>query len=70
VLSYWLGRERSYLWVIGRGGASAFALPGQARIAELVNRYSAEVEHGRDPLERDNPAGRELFKMLIAPRAP
>ena len=67
VLSYWVGPSRSYLWLYGPGGLSQFILPGEARIAELVKQYSAAIERGHDPLERDNPAGRLLFEALVGP---
>ena len=67
LLSYWLAPQRSYLWLIGPDGLRQFTLPGEARIAGLVSQYSAAIERGHDPLERDNPAGRLLYKILIAP---
>jgi len=69
LLSYWLTAARSYLWVIGPKGVSQHILPGEARIAELVNRYTTAIERGHDPLERDNPAGFELYQELVAPAA-
>jgi len=66
-MSYWLGPARSYLWLIGSGGISQFILPGAAQISDLVSQDSAVIERGNDPLERDNPAGRLLYKTLVAP---
>ncbi len=67
VLSYWLAPARSYLWLIGPKGVAHFVLPGEARISSLVERYTADVEAGHDPLARGNPAGRELYDILISP---
>jgi CHAT domain-containing protein len=46
---------------------SQFILPGEARIADLVKQYSAAIERGHDPLDRDNVSGRQLFETLIGP---
>ena len=67
LLSYWLAPTRSYLWLIGPKGVSQFTLPGEARIADLVTQYSAAIERGHDPLDRDNVSGRQLFETLIGP---
>ena len=67
LLSYWLAPARSYLWLTGPKGVSQFILPGEAVIADLVNRYTAAIERGHDPIARDNPAGRQLFDVLVAP---
>ena len=67
MLSYWLGPIRSYLWLTGPRGVSRFILPGEARIADLVKQYSADVERGHDPLDRDSLSGRQLFEILIGP---
>jgi len=68
-LSYWLAPKHSYLWLIGPKGTAQFSLPGANRIAGLVAQYAADVEAGRDPLARDNPAGHALYDILIAPAA-
>jgi CHAT domain-containing protein/Tfp pilus assembly protein PilF len=65
LLSYWLAPERSYLWVVSPGGIRTFVLPGEDKIRELVDRYSKAILDSRDTIE--NPAGRQLFDMLIAP---
>ena len=67
LLSYWLTPVHSYLWLIGPGGISQFVLPGEARIAALVDQYNAAILRGHDPLARDNPAGRILYDELLAP---
>ena len=67
LLSYWLAPVHSFLWLIGPGGVSEFVLSGEARIADLVNQYNADILRGHDPLARDNPAGRTLYRELLAP---
>jgi CHAT domain-containing protein len=67
LLSYWLAPVHSYLWLIGPRGVSQFVLSGNSRIAALVNQYNADILRGHDPLARDNPAGRALYRELLAP---
>ncbi len=67
LLSYWLGPGRSYMWLAGPNGISHYVLPGEERIAELVNQYRAAVERGHDPIKLDNPAGRLLYQTLVEP---
>jgi CHAT domain-containing protein len=67
LLSYWLTPARSYLWVMGGKRVEQFILPGEAHLAGLVNQYAAAIDRGHDPIERDNPAGRRLYRELIAP---
>jgi CHAT domain-containing protein len=67
LLSYWLAPDHSYLWLIGVNGISQFVLSGEARITALVNEYNAAILRGHDPLARDNPAGRALYRELLGP---
>jgi CHAT domain-containing protein len=66
-LSYWLAPRRSFLWVIRPVGLTTFALPGEARITQDVQRYRREIDDLRDPLAVGSPAGRALYETLIAP---
>ena len=54
LLSYWLARDRSHLWLIGPKGVSHFGLPGDARIGGLVKKYRAAIEQGHDLLARES----------------
>jgi CHAT domain-containing protein/Tfp pilus assembly protein PilF len=69
LFSYWLGPERSYLWVAAPGGVRTLSLPPEGRIRELVERYSQAVTEGRDTAATLNPAGRELYHLLVEPAA-
>lgn len=70
VLSFWLAPERSFAWLIAASGVERYELPGSGAIEKLVTNYRETVEHSvRDPLAT-NPAGAELWKLLIAPIAP
>lgn len=67
LLSYWLGPEQSYLWITAPGGSRAVKLPPEGRIKDLVDRYSKAIQDGRDTAATGNPAGKELFSILVAP---
>ena len=70
VLSFWLAPRSSFAWLISERGVERFELPGSGAIEKLVTNYRETVEHSvRDPL-LTNPAGAELWKLLIAPVAP
>jgi len=69
ILSFWLAPERSFAWLITARSVERFALPGSAAIEKLVTRYRETVEHSvRDPAA--NPAGAELWRILLEPVAP
>ncbi len=70
ILSFWLAPRSSFAWLITGRGVERFELPGSAAIEKLVTNYRETVEHSvRDPLSA-NPAGAELWHLLIAPVAP
>jgi CHAT domain-containing protein len=68
LLSYWLGRERSYLWaVVPAGRIELFTLPPQHEIASDVKAYREALAGPRDVLETSNASGRKLYEVLVAP---
>ena len=69
VLSYWLGTEHSYVWVITPGRVELFTLPPAAEIESLVQSYRQALLGSRDVLETQNGAGRKLYDLLVAPAA-
>jgi CHAT domain-containing protein/tetratricopeptide (TPR) repeat protein len=67
-LSYWVGPQRSYGWLVTPTGIEMATLPGEHRLQELVEGYRQAIEQGmRDPLEVDGSPGRELHRVLVAP---
>jgi CHAT domain-containing protein len=67
-LSYWLGPERSFLWVVTRREFKLLELPPRDRIASLVDAYRAFIDTSiRDPLAANFAAARELYDLLLAP---
>lgn len=66
-LSYWLGPVHSYLWLIQPGSVKLTTLPPAKQIANLVESYRLFLENLRDPLDSEDPAGRQLAEILIGP---
>ena len=66
-LSYWLAPQKSYLWVVRPRGVELYLLPPAKQIAALVASYRSLVENLRDPLESENPAGKQLSEILLGP---
>ena len=69
LLFYWLGEKQSYLWAITPGKTTLFPLPAQGEITPLIERYRKTLLGTDDPLQTGDTAGRELFRMLVAPAA-
>jgi CHAT domain-containing protein/Tfp pilus assembly protein PilF len=69
LLSYWIGPERSYLWVVTRDRIQALPLPGEAQIRRLVEAQASFIEGLRDPLLAHDSPAEQLYQLLIAPAA-
>ena len=67
LLFYWLGEERSHLWVITPAKVSLLSLPGRAEIDGRVKSYLDAFPSPSDPLETGNADGKKLYEMLIGP---
>lgn len=67
LLFYWLGEERSHLWVITGKGVSLLPLPGRAEIDATVKSYLDTFTLPRDPLEAGDTDGKKLYETLIEP---
>lgn len=65
ILSYWLGSERSLLWIATARGVVCRELPMQARIDRSVDDYARELAGSRHTLQ--SPRGRALYDVLVAP---
>jgi CHAT domain-containing protein/tetratricopeptide (TPR) repeat protein len=68
-LSYWLGRERSYAWVVTPAGIKTATLPGAPEIERLVTGHDALVQSGADPLTTAHTPGDTLYSTVIGPIA-
>jgi CHAT domain-containing protein len=67
VLFYWLGEQRSYLWVVTPARISNFVLPSAQEIDPIVKSYRETLIDRRDPLESANASAQKLYEMLIEP---
>lgn len=67
VLVYWLAPQRSSLWLIGAKGVSHFDLPGEQVVNRLVERYTALILGGYDPLQRKDALAGELTQAVLGP---
>lgn len=70
VLSYWLGKKRSFLWAVTPDGIALHELPPESQITPLVTGYRSFIESLRDPLQSEYPAGQKLSKILLEPVLP
>jgi len=66
-LSYWLGKNRSFLWAVTAEGITLHQLPAESQIAPLVAGYRSFIENLRDPLQSEYPAGPKLSEILLGP---
>jgi CHAT domain-containing protein len=69
-LSYWLGKNRSFLWAVTPEGITLHQLPSESQIAPLVAGYRSFIENLRDPLQSEYPAGPKLSEILLGPVRP
>ncbi len=69
ILSYWIGIDMSYLWVITPARLELFRLPPAAEIDPLVQSYRQALLGSRDVLETRNASGQKLYDLLVAPAA-
>jgi CHAT domain-containing protein/Tfp pilus assembly protein PilF len=67
LLSYSLGRDRSYVWVTTGSGIVSYPLPPEEKIRPLVEKYRAFIENMYNPLDTDDTSGPELYQAVLAP---
>jgi CHAT domain-containing protein len=66
-LTYFLGTEKSFLWVITPSTVQAFTLPPASELRRSVTAWDRAIQDLRDPLAAHNEAGAALSRALIAP---
>jgi len=69
LLFYWLGQDRSYLWIVTPSAVSCFPLPAAPEIDAAVKSYRQSFLDPRDPLESRNVFGAKLYDLLVSPAA-
>jgi CHAT domain-containing protein len=66
LLSYWLGPERSYVWMIDSTGLRARTLPPASEVDRLVSAWQYRIEEqAGDPLETARQTGERLSAILL-----
>jgi CHAT domain-containing protein len=66
-VSYWLGPERSYAWVVSAAGIRMQPLAPVGEIEPLIRRHQEALHSAvADPLAKDGP-GEQLRRLLLAP---
>ena len=66
LVEYWLGPERSYLWVASKGSIAGWTLPPVSQIEEAARGFHRLVSAG-DPAAAE--AGLKLSAMVLGPAA-
>ena len=67
LLFYWLGQQKSWLWVITPANTSLVPLPASGEIAARAKSYRESFTDPKDPLEAGNADGKKLYATLIQP---
>ncbi len=67
LLFYWIGRNRSHLWVISPRKISYFALAKAAEIVPMVKSYRRAVRSIRDAADSGGAEGKQLYTLLVEP---
>ncbi len=65
LLFYWLGENRSYLWVITPSKMQLLPLPASSEIDASAKSYRESFLDPRDPFESGNTDGQKLYDVLI-----
>jgi len=67
LLEFWIGKDRSYLWVITADRVRSHELPSGRALRPLIESYRAVIIGGRNPLDVAGATGRKLYDALLAP---
>ncbi len=70
LVSYWLMPEISYVWIVNPQSVEVRPLPGEDRIASLVEAYGNFLTARRDPLHAGNGSGEQLRQAVLDPVLP
>jgi CHAT domain-containing protein len=67
LLFYWIGHNRSYLWVISAVMTSYSKLPPASQIDPVVADYRKALLRMRDAQDEGSAEGKKLYSMLVEP---
>ncbi|HUR81767.1 MAG TPA: CHAT domain-containing protein, partial [Thermoanaerobaculia bacterium] len=65
ILSYWLGRTRSLVWVITPSAVTVYPLPPDTKIEDAARLYREQLLGARGTPERGAAAATTLYTMLV-----
>ncbi len=65
ILSYWLGRTRSLVWVITPSAVTVYPLPPDSNIEDAATQYREQLLGRLGTPERSGGAATALYKMLV-----
>ncbi len=69
LLEYFLGEDRSYLWLVSKTEITSYQLPPQAEIEAAVRQFRRILTHRRASPQRVQTAANALCEILISPIA-
>lgn len=67
ILCYWLGRDRSYLWVVTKNDVALRELPPDTTIEKAAEAYRKELLGPRGSMQMSGARGQALYEMLVRP---
>ncbi len=69
ILCYWLGRDRSYLWVVTKNDVALHELPPDTTIEKAAESYRNELLGPRGSMQWTGARGQALYRILVQPAA-
>jgi CHAT domain-containing protein len=69
LLEYFLGEERSYLWVVGKSEITSYELPKESEIEAATQKFRKLVTNPKARASEISQAGTPLSQMLLSPVA-
>ncbi len=70
ILCYWLGKSRSYLWIVTAQKITPVALPPKRTIETEIDAYQKDLLGQRGTLAGSGTRGKALWRMLVEPASP
>jgi CHAT domain-containing protein len=67
ILTYWIGANSSYVWIVLPNQTKIFTLPDEEKLRSLVERYRAHLGGVLPGTSLGDPDGQELYRILIGP---
>jgi CHAT domain-containing protein len=65
ILCYWLGRDRSYLWVVTKNDIVLYPLQPDTTIEKAVDQYRNALLKGPGTIQSSGHHGESLYRLLV-----